>query len=83
MYQKRTLTISVHCPADPKRIETMQISQIMLDAGWFPAPCNGCDDMCGSSVCTECCQALTSMFFRDPDMDISQPITPRLQAAAE
>lgn len=78
MYQKRYLTVSVRCPGDPLKIETMQITQILLDTGWFPAPCGGCNSANGLMPCSDCCRSLTSMFFHNPDIDVSEPITPCL-----
>lgn len=78
MYQKRYLTISVRCPGDPLKIETMQITHILLDTGWFPVPCNGCNSANGLMPCSDCCQSLTLMFFHNPDIDVSEPITPFL-----
>lgn len=70
------LDILVRCPGDPSRIEKMQIRFGVSEEGKVPAPCNGCDSVNGTKPCVECAAAITAMFFRDPDMDVSKPITP-------
>lgn len=68
----------VYCPADPCRIEKMQLTFYKQEKGWFPLPCNGCDSLNGSKPCQECCAAITLMFFHaeEGSLDLSKPISP-------
>ena len=72
----RFIDFKVNCMRDYYKVRDMTINQIYTDKGWFPAPCNGCDEFNGNENCTKCISYLTSMFFRDPELDISKPITP-------
>ena len=76
MFEKRFLNIKVLCPGAPhSKIEKMQITFFNSKSiGWINAPCNGCDSMNGTMPCDKCCAAITSLFFRNPNMDITQPI---------
>lgn len=72
------IEISVRCPGDPSRIEKMEIRFGILNGEKIPAPCNGCNSANGTKPCMECAAAITSLFFKDPDTDVSQPVTPQL-----
>jgi hypothetical protein len=69
--------IKVNCMREPYLDRAMQMKFMFLDNGtWFPAPCNGCDFLDGHDSCNRCMSILTSMFFHNPDLDTSKPITP-------
>lgn len=75
----RFISFSVRCPRDFGQVYPMKIRLLYTrENSWFPAPCCGCDWKSGSPVCIRCVSALTSMFFRDPDIDVSLPLTPSL-----
>lgn len=57
---------SVHC-LRTQRTETVYVDFVMTENGWFPAPCNGCEEMNGSNECTVCTAFITSKLFNDPD----------------
>lgn len=68
----------VYCPADPYRVEKMQLTFVKQEDSWLPLPCNGCDSLNGSKPCQECCAAITLMFFHSDKvkLDLSKPISP-------
>ena len=79
MYQKRVLNIRVQCPAEPLRVEKMQITfRFMEDGGWLNLPCNGCESMNGTKPCEQCCNAINDLFFHHPETDASTIIRLRL-----
>ena len=67
--------ILVRCPGDPSRVEKMKIRLGVSNGKKIPAPCNGCASVNGTKPCMECAAAITSMFFKDPDMDVSTPLS--------
>ena len=74
----RFIKFKVNCMRDDYKTRDMQMKFMYLeDKSWFPAPCNGCDWLSGDKACNECMASLTSMFFRNPDLDINEPITPK------
>lgn len=74
----RFVNFKVNCIRDNYTTRDMQIKFMYLEnKTWFPAPCNGCDWLSGDKVCYECTAYLTLMFFRNPDLDITEPITPK------
>lgn len=74
------LDIQVVCPGSlERRIEKMQVRFFNSSTvGRINAPLNGCNSSNGTMPCEACCTALTSMFFHDPDMDVSCPVSPDL-----
>ena len=74
MYEKRFLDIKVQCPGSPyPKVEKMQITLILFPDGiWTPAPCNGCDSINGTMPCMECCAAVTRVFIKDPEADVTK-----------
>jgi hypothetical protein len=75
------VTYSVNCPRDFGKVYKMTISVIKLkDGSYLPSPCNGCEELNGSHVCTRCIESLFKMSLKDPTMQsYSQPITPMLK----
>ncbi|MEG0941445.1 MAG: hypothetical protein RSE64_06055 [Oscillospiraceae bacterium] len=37
---------------------------------------NGCENLDGSTECSECCEAIPLYLFRHPDTDVNKPILP-------
>lgn len=74
----KEITYSVNCPRDSNKVYKMSIRLAKLpDGSYLPSPCNGCDNLNGSSVCTRCIKSLFNMSLKDPTMQsYSQPITP-------
>lgn len=72
--------IQVVCPGSlERRIEKMQVRFFNSPTvGRINAPLNGCNSSNGTMPCKACCTALTAMFFRDPDIDVSLPFSPDL-----
>lgn len=72
------VTYSVNCPRDFGKVYSMEIRLVKLEDGsYLPSPCNGCDELNGSSVCTRCIESLFKMSLKDPTMQsYPQPITP-------
>lgn len=72
------VTYSVNCPRDFGKVYNMEIRLVKLEDGsYLPSPCNGCDELNGSSVCTRCIESLFKMSLKDPTMQsYPQPITP-------
>ena len=72
------VTYSVNCPRDFGKVYNMEIRLVKLEDGsYLPSPCNGCDELNGSSVCTRCIESLFKMSLKDPTMQsYTQPITP-------
>lgn len=77
MFETRFIDFRVNCPCRSFRTEEMQIKQFMTEKGWIPMLCNGCDNGNGSDICERCRADVFLMFYRDPNLDISQPITPK------
>lgn len=78
MLDRRVIEFVVNCPLRPFSKYKMWLEFVMWNGGWFPLPCNGCDMLGGDPVCQECCAALTLMFYHDPDIDVSNPVSPKL-----
>ena len=72
------VTFSVSCPRDFKQVYDMTIYLAKLEDGsYLPSPCNGCENLNGSSVCNKCIEQLFKMSLKDPFMEsYPQPITP-------
>jgi len=71
----RYVAFKVNCLREPYNDRDMQMKFLFTETGtWFPAPCNGCEMMDAHEECKECTSRLTSMFYRDPDLDISKPL---------
>lgn len=72
------VTYSVNCPRDFGKAYNMEIRLVKLEDGsYLPSPCNGCDELNGSPVCTRCIESLFKMSLKDPTMQsYTQPITP-------
>lgn len=83
MLEYRFENIEVNCPGRPFRVEKMQMRFVKMEKGWLPCPCNGCDSANGTLPCEWCSTALTLMFFHDPEMDVSKPITPEMPEKAQ
>lgn len=77
MLDRKYVNFQVNCLREPYRVEKMQMTFVRQEGGWFPLPCNGCDSLNGHKACEECCANMTEMFFRNPELDISKPITPK------
>lgn len=73
-----TVTFSVNCPRDFKQVYEMTIYLAKLEDGtYLPSPCNGCENLNGSSVCTACIKSIFEMSLKDATMEsYPQPITP-------
>lgn len=80
MENRKYLHFFVNCPGEAFKKVEMSITMIRSENGWFPLPCNGCEEMNGTMPCKECIRDITLMFYRDPDLDISNPITPAAKA---
>lgn len=79
MSSTQFLNFSVHCLRDPYAIRKMQMRLIQQENGtWFPLPCNGCEELNGAAECVKCTAAITLMFYKNPFLDTSKPITPIL-----
>lgn len=74
------LDIQVVCPGSLERkIEKMQVRFFNSPTvGRINAPLNGCNSSNGTMPCEACCTALTLMFFRDLNIDVSHPVSPDL-----
>ena len=72
------VTYKVNCPRDFGKVYSMTIRLLELDDGsLLPSPCNGCDELNGSSACNRCIESLFKMSLKDPTMEsYKQPITP-------
>lgn len=66
----------VYCLHDGSE-KKMEIQFVDHNSKPFPLPCNGCEDLNGSSVCQRCTACITSMFFHNPQLDTSEPFLPR------
>lgn len=80
MLDRRGVDFIVNCPCPLFSFSRRKMSMefVKQESGWFPLPCNGCDMLNGDPMCEMCCAALTLMFYHDPDMDVSEPISPDL-----
>ena len=67
---------SVICPFDSQTVKQMEIMLISHDGKLFPFPCDGCHDANGSKTCQECTAAITSLFYKNPQLDTSKPFRP-------
>lgn len=76
--KRRVVEFTVNCPLYPFSKWKMWMEFVKQESGWFPLPCNGCDMLSGDSMCEKCCAALTLMFYKDPDMDVSTPVSPKM-----
>jgi hypothetical protein len=57
-------------------IKNVQVRQIYTQNGiWLPAY-DGCDYAHGNENCYECIKRITNMFFKNPDLDTSETVTP-------
>jgi hypothetical protein len=70
------LDFKVNCPRDQWKQYDMQMKFVLNNGQPFPLPCNGCDWLDGSPACEKCTAAITTMFFRNPEMDTANGITP-------
>jgi len=75
----RTVKFTINCPLYQFSKWKSQITLVKQDSGWFPLPCNGCDMLGGSSVCEQCCAAITLAFYENPTLDVTNPLTPILK----
>lgn len=66
----------VKCPRDLNKIYKMKMSFCWTGDRWLNSPCNGCEYLNGLRECAICTARITSMFFHDPDLDVSTPIVP-------
>lgn len=76
MRDLQTLHVSVNCPRDRLAVYNVAVDLAYNGERWIPLPCNGCDQMSGGSACEKCRASITLMFFDDPDLDFSSPLTP-------
>lgn len=76
--KRRSIEFTVNCPLYPFSKQKMWMEFVKQESGWFPLPCNGCDMLSGNPMCEKCCAALTLMFYRNPELDASEPISPNL-----
>ena len=69
---------SVNCPRDFKQVYDMTIYLAKLEDGsYLPSPCNGCENLNGSAVCTSCIKSIFKMSLADATMkSYPKPITP-------
>lgn len=68
----------VRCPRDRFTIQSVQVNLMWVDGhGWLPT-CNGCENLTADKVCQDCTAGIISMFFNNPDLDLSAPISPVL-----
>ena len=76
----REITYTVKCPRDREfnKVYEMTIRLAKLpDGSYLPSPCNGCDNLNGSSACSACIESLFKMSLKDPSMaSYPKPITP-------
>lgn len=72
------VTFSVNCHRDFNKVYSMTIYLVKLkDGSYLPSPCNGCENLNGSSVCTRCIESIFKLSLKDATMQsYSQPITP-------
>lgn len=75
---RRVVKFTVNCPLYPFSKQTMWMEFVRQESGWLPLPCNGCDMMGGDPTCEKCRAALTLMFYKSPDLDVSNPISPQM-----
>ena len=76
--EHRVVRFTVNCPLYPFSKWKMEIVLAKNDSGWLPLPCNGCDMLGGDPTCQKCCAALTLMFYHNPDMDVTAPVSPKI-----
>ena len=70
--------VEVYCPLSPyQKIEKLRV-YFDYSNGPFPLPCNGCENRQGGKTCDECCAAVTLLFFNNPGIVPSEPISPKL-----
>lgn len=75
----KTVKFVINCPLYQFSKWKSEITLVKRGSGWFPLPCNGCDMLGGSSICEQCRAAITLMFYENPELDVSRPITPRFK----
>lgn len=77
----KEITYSVICPRDLNKVYTMSIRLAKLSDGtYLPSPCNGCENLNGSVICTRCIEKLFKMSLKDPTMQsYSLPINLELK----
>ena len=76
--------LKVICPASTQyREEVIYMVFVERDGKPFPLPCNGCENRSGGTVCDRCCSDITAMLWKDPYMDLSQPVRPSPSAPEE
>lgn len=83
MLDRRVVDFTVNCPLYPFSKWKMTVELVKQESGWFPLPCNGCDMLGGNPICEKCRAALTLMFYRDPGMDVSVPVSPKLPLVSD
>ena len=70
------INFRVYCNRDNGNTYDMQIRKLTQeDSSVIVSPCNGCEQLNGSKICLECTGKLTSMFFNNPQLDTSEPIS--------
>ncbi len=82
---KKFLDLQVNCALEPYRAYKVQMAFFREKETdeWFPLPCNGCDFRHGCKECEECQAAITLMFYRGVEMDLTRPITPKMPPKAQ
>lgn len=73
--EKKFVDFMVKCPRDPYKIYKMQTRLVWIGDRWINDPCNGCDNLNGHKACKDCIADITMMFYHNPDLDVSQPLT--------
>lgn len=76
MLEKKFLHFLVNCPGKPFCTEKMQITLVNMNGKWLPAQCDGCSSVNGTMPCEYCVESIAKKFMKNPDMDLSKPITP-------
>jgi hypothetical protein len=73
--ENKFINFKVHCNRDIGYIRDMQIKLVnTTEFGYIPR-CNGCNEMNGSEVCDTCVGKIISMFSKNPDLEVSEPLT--------
>lgn len=76
MPEKKFLHFLVNCPGKPFCTEEMQITLTKMNGNWVPSFCNGCNSVNGTMPCEYCANSITQKFLKNPDLDLSKPLTP-------
>lgn len=73
----RRRNLRVYCPADPVRVEQLEVVFYPTVDGALPLPCNGCENSNGSWICQKCMAWATLYFYKNPNREVPfDPLVP-------